>query len=92
MQLHLPETGWFPIDASEAHKHPERRELFYGTQPPDRIHMTTGRDLRLGEDHRGPALNYFVYPYVEIGGEPYRGEIEQAFRYRELSSDSDGDA
>ena len=85
VEFYLPETGWFPIDASEAFKHPEKRELFYGTHPADRIHFTTGRDLRLGPDHRGPALNYFVYPYVEVGGKPWKGELEKSFRYRDVT-------
>ncbi|MCH2186544.1 transglutaminase-like domain-containing protein, partial [Myxococcota bacterium] len=44
VQFYLPEVGWFPIDASEAFKHPDRRDFFYGAPPGDRIHMTTGRD------------------------------------------------
>jgi len=83
VQFHLPGVGWFPIDASEAFKHPEKRELFYGTHPADRIHLTTGRDLRLGADHRDRPLNYFVYPYVEVGGEAWQGPIEKSFSYRE---------
>ncbi|MEM9177367.1 MAG: transglutaminase domain-containing protein [Myxococcota bacterium] len=85
VEFHLPETGWFPIDASEAFKHPEKRELFYGTHPADRIHFSTGRDLRLGPDHKGPALNYFVYPYVEVGGKPWKGEVERTFRYEDVT-------
>ena len=81
VNFYLPGSGWIPIDASEAFKHPERRELFYGTHPADRIHFTTGRDLRLGTDHRGPPLNYFVYPYVEVDGVPYEGEIGKSFAY-----------
>ena len=84
--FHLPQTGWFPIDASEAFQHPERRELFYGRYPADRIHFTTGRDLRLGPGHEGPALNYFIYPYLEVGGRPYTGPIEKAFRYRDIDA------
>ena len=30
-------------------------------------------------------LNYFVYPYVEVGGEPWKGEIEKTFRYRDVA-------
>ena len=92
LEFHLPETGWFPIDASEAFKHPEKRELFYGTHPADRIHFTTGRDLRLGPDHKGPALNYFVYPYAEIDGVPYAGKIERSMRYRDLPASGDAAA
>ncbi len=81
VQFYLPGTGWVPIDASEAFKHPEKREMFFGTHPADRIHLTTGRDLQLGPDHKGKPLNYFVYPHVEVGGVPWEGEIEKAFRF-----------
>jgi transglutaminase-like putative cysteine protease len=83
VEFFLPETGWFPIDASEAFKHPEKRELFYGTHTADRIHFSTGRDLRLGAAHRDRPLNYFVYPYVEVDGRAWKGEIQKAFSYRE---------
>lgn len=86
VEFYLPESGWFPIDASEAFQHPEKRELFYGSQPADRIHFSTGRDLRLGRDHHGASLNYFVYPYVEVGGAAYTGPIETSFRFRELAA------
>ena len=46
--------------------------------------MTTGRDLRLGAAHRDRELNYFVYPYVEIDGKRYEGEIQRRFSYRDL--------
>jgi transglutaminase-like putative cysteine protease len=88
VEFYLPETGWFPIDASEAFKAPERRELFYGTHPADRIHFSTGRDLRLGAEHRDDPLNYFVYPYVEVGGRAWKGEITRSVSYR----DSPGNA
>jgi transglutaminase-like putative cysteine protease len=78
----LPETGWFPVDASEAFKHPDKRELFYGTQPADRVHFTTGRDLRLGADHRDRPLNYFIYPYVEVEGGAYDGRVDRSLSYR----------
>ncbi len=81
VEFYLPEVGWFPIDASEAFKHPERREFFYGAHPGDRIHLSTGRDLRLGDGHQSKALNYFVYPYVEVAGQPWKGPIEKSFSY-----------
>jgi transglutaminase-like putative cysteine protease len=84
VEFWLPEVGWFPIDASEAFKHPEKRELFYGTQPADRFHFTTGRDLRLGPDHLDRPLNYFIYPYVEIAGQRSELGIKTQFRYREV--------
>jgi len=86
VEFWLPEVGWFPIDASEAFKHPEKRELFYGTQPADRLHFTTGRDLRLGPDHLDRPLNYFIYPYVEVAGRSSDLEIKTQFRYREVEA------
>ena len=83
VEFYLPETGWFPVDASEASKHPEKRELFYGSQPADRIHFTTGRDLQLGPDHQSGPLNYFVYPHVEVGGIAWQGPVEREFSYRD---------
>jgi transglutaminase-like putative cysteine protease len=90
VNFYLPGSGWVPIDASEASKDPEKRELYYGTHPPDRIHFTTGRDLRLGRDHRGPALNYFVYPYVEVAGTPFEGEVVRSFTYSTPTADGAG--
>jgi transglutaminase-like putative cysteine protease len=85
VEFYLPETGWFPIDASEAFKHPENRQLFYGTQPADRIHFTTGRDLSLGDDHRDGTLNYFVYPHVEVAGKRFDGPIAKRFDFRDVA-------
>ncbi len=84
VQVYLPDIGWFPIDASEAFKHPENKEYFYGTHPQDRIHFSTGRDLRLGLGHRDKALNYFVYPHVEVAGKLYDGPIDSHFSYQNV--------
>jgi len=90
VEFWLPDVGWVPIDASEAFKHPDKRELFYGTHPADRFHLTTGRDLRLGASHRDRSLNYFVYPYLEVDGKRRDVEITKRFSYRELGQrDSD---
>ena len=83
VQFYLPGRGWVPIDASEAAKHPQQRELLYGTHPADRIHFTTGRDLVLSEGSAAQPLNYFVYPYVEVGGKPWRVKLDTRFSYRE---------
>lgn len=87
VKFYLPGEGWVPIDASEAAKHPEKRELFYGTHPADRIHFTTGRDLVLSEASAVQPLNYFIYPYVEVGGKPWRVKLDTQFAYRELRQD-----
>ena len=81
VEFYLPQQGWVPIDASEAAKHPEKRELYYGTHPADRMHFTTGRDLVLSSASASMPLNYLIYPYVEVGGKPWRVQLQQRFSY-----------
>lgn len=83
VELWLPGAAWIPLDASEAAKHPEDRELHFGGEEPDRVLFTRGRDLRLGDDHKGPALNYFIHTFAELDGSRLDG-VEQTVRYEEL--------
>jgi transglutaminase-like putative cysteine protease len=82
-EFYLPGVGWFPIDASEAKKRPEHRDLFFGTHPADRIQFTVGRDLELGEGHTTGPLNYFIYPHVEVAGKRL-DDMKTSFRYAEV--------
>ena len=84
VKFYLPGQGWVPIDASEAAKHPEQKELLYGTHPADRIHFTSGRDLAISTRSADQPLNYFIYPYVEVGGEPWQEKLETRFSFREI--------
>lgn len=86
VQFYLPERGWIPIDASEAAKHPERREALYGGYPADRIHFSTGRDVVLSSASAQAPLNYFIYPYVEVGGKPWSGKMLNRFSFSEVTS------
>ncbi|HXT19801.1 MAG TPA: transglutaminase domain-containing protein [Thermoanaerobaculia bacterium] len=79
----LDGVGWVPVDTSEARKHPEKREYFFGDHDPDRVELSEGRDLVLRPAQQGAPLNYFVYPYVEVDGKPHAG-VEQTFAYRDL--------
>ncbi|MBI3781595.1 MAG: transglutaminase domain-containing protein, partial [candidate division NC10 bacterium] len=82
-EFHLPGVGWFPIDASEAWKHKERRDLYFGSQPADRIQFTIGRDLQLGDGHTTGPLNYFIYPHVEVADEQL-DSVKSRFRFSEI--------
>ncbi|HUA35111.1 MAG TPA: transglutaminase domain-containing protein [Candidatus Binataceae bacterium] len=59
---------WVPIDASEAWKHPDRHAYYFGNLDADRVAFTIGRDLVLDPKQNGEALNYLIYPYVEVDG------------------------
>lgn len=75
------EQGWVPVDISEADKHPELKDYYFGRLTKDRVAFTTGRDIPLvGKPE--VKLNYFVYPYVEVDGKPLEKEkIKLSFSY-----------
>jgi transglutaminase-like putative cysteine protease len=82
-QFYLAGYGWVPVDASEARKHPEKKEYFFGALDEDRVKFSEGRDLVLAPPQQGAPLNYFVYPYVEVDGKPHK-PVELSFGYRDL--------
>ena len=84
--FYLPKLGWVPADASEAAKNKARREELYGGQPADRIHFTTGRDLRLSPDQQSGPLNFFIYPLVEVGGKKLDGGVTTKFTFEDLTA------
>jgi hypothetical protein len=63
--------GWIPVDISEAWKHQEKRDYFFGSHDVNRMQFSMGRDLRLSPPQEGKPLNYFVYPYVEVDGQEF---------------------
>jgi transglutaminase-like putative cysteine protease len=67
-----PQNGWIPVDISEAWKHPEKKDYFFGAHDDNRVQFSIGRDLKLNPAQQGEPLNYFVYPYVEIGGKEHQ--------------------
>ena len=86
-EFYLPRYGWIPVDASEAWKHPEKRNYFFGTHDDNRVQFTVGRDIRLDPAQRGEPLNYFIYPYAEADGKPLALESKFSFQDRMASSD-----
>jgi transglutaminase-like putative cysteine protease len=66
-----PQNGWVPVDISEAWKHQTKKDYYFGAHDADRVQFSAGRDLKLNPPQQGEPLNYFVYPYVEIGGKQY---------------------
>jgi transglutaminase-like putative cysteine protease len=76
--------GWIPVDISEAWKHPEKRDYFFGSHDVNRVQFSMGRDLRLNPAQAGKPLNYFVYPYVEVDGQEY-ANVSLAFSFADVA-------
>ena len=64
--FYTKDHGWVPVDISEAWKHPDQREFFFGHWDDNRVQFSVGRDVTLSPRQDGEALNYFVYPYIEV--------------------------
>ena len=77
--------GWIPVDISEAWKHQEKRDYFFGSHDVNRVQFSMGRDLRLTPPQQGKALNYFVYPYVEVEGQEFPN-VALAFSFADAGS------
>jgi transglutaminase-like putative cysteine protease len=81
-EFYLDSIGWVPVDISEAWKHQEKHDYFFGAHDVNRVQFTQGRDLKLSPVQDGAPLNYFVYPYVEVGGKEYPN-VSIAFSFEE---------
>jgi transglutaminase-like putative cysteine protease len=78
---------WVPVDASEAWKHPERHDYYFGHLDADRVSFTSGRDLELTPRQHGAPLNYLIYPYAEADGVALpSSRVKTAFSYRDLAA------
>ncbi|NOY88868.1 MAG: transglutaminase domain-containing protein [FCB group bacterium] len=80
-EFYLKDQGWVPVDISEAIKHPEKREYYFGHLDPNRISFSTGRDIKLNTNYGVESLNYFIYPYVLVDGKPFY-DIKKSFRFK----------
>ena len=83
-EFYISGIGWIPVDASEAWKNPAKRDYFFGAHDDNRVFFTYGRDLVLSPDQKGPALNYFIYPYAESDGQPVKS-LATHFAFRDLA-------
>lgn len=87
-EFYLNGTGWVPVDASEAWKHPAQRDYFFGAHDVKRVFFSYGRDLRLSPEQKGDPLNYFVYPYAELNGKPLT-TLQTHFSFKDTSAADD---
>jgi transglutaminase-like putative cysteine protease len=82
-EFYSRKTGWIPVDISEAWKAKEKQEYFFGSVDANRVQFSTGRDVTLFPKQEGAALNYFVYPYIEVDGKPYE-KLDKQFSFEEV--------
>jgi hypothetical protein len=76
-----------PVDISEANKEPKLKDYFFGNLTEDRVTFTTGRDLTLEPKQSAKAVNFLIYPYVEVGGKEYdQAKIEKKFSYKDVAA------
>ena len=73
------------MDISEADKHPELKDYFFGNLNSDRVQFTMGRDITLEPPQDSGPLNYFIYPHIEVDGKEWPLEkTERKFEYQDL--------
>jgi hypothetical protein len=82
----MPEgKGWIPVDISEANQHADLADYYFGNLSENRVSFSVGRDIELEPRQKGPALNFLIYPYVEVDGQPYPAEkVQRTFSYKDL--------
>jgi transglutaminase-like putative cysteine protease len=83
--FYLDGIGWVPVDSSEASKFPEKRDYFFGALDANRVRLSVGRDVTLEPRQDGGTVNYFVYPYVEVDGQPFAG-VSQSFAFHDIAA------
>lgn len=94
-EFYLPGYGWVPVDPADVRKAmlaenlklndpktKEYRAYFWGGIDSYRVALSEGRDLTLNPAQQAGTLNYFMYPYAEVGGRPLDWLDSERFRYR----------
>lgn len=84
-EFYLDEHGWVPVDASEANKHPEKREALFAGLDENRVQFTVGRDIQI-EGARSEPLNYSIHPHVEVDGKTHSG-VETKFSFKNVTAE-----
>ena len=82
-EFYVEEFGWVPVDASEAQKHPEKKEFFFGGLDENRVAFSIGRDIKIDPKGSSVDLNYFIYPYVIINGREHP-QVETKVKFTNL--------
>jgi transglutaminase-like putative cysteine protease len=74
--------GWTPVDASEAWKHPDLKDHYFGAREGNRFLVSFGRNIQLVPPPQNGPANILFYPYVEVDGRAFDG-VATEFRFKE---------
>lgn len=93
-EFFLPGYGWVPVDPADVRKAmlkqkltlddpkvAELRDYYWGGLDQYRIRLSEGRDLELNPPQQGPAINYLMYPFAQVGGETLDWLDPETFKY-----------
>lgn len=93
-EFYLPNYGWVPVDPSDVAKLMlnenlkindtkvvEARDYFFGAQTETYVDLSTGRDVILNPEQKAGPINYFMYPYAEVNGEPLDFISQEYLKY-----------
>ena len=93
-EFYLPGYGWVPVDPADVRKMmfveklelddqktKEYREYFWGGIDPYRIRLSEGRDLVLNPPQYGEPVNYFMYPFAQVGETTIDWLDPKSFKY-----------
>jgi transglutaminase-like putative cysteine protease len=59
---------WWPVDVSEANKHPMLADYYFGRNPANRFEFNRGRDLVFEPGPASGPINFLAYPVLEVDG------------------------
>jgi hypothetical protein len=60
-------------------------DYYFGNLSENRLSFSVGRDIDLEPQQKGPPLNFFIYPYVEVEGKAYPADkVQRAFSYKDV--------
>src|SRR5260370_27376096 len=69
-QFYVDRYGWIPVDASEAWKHPEKKDYFFGAHDDNPLQFSVGRHIRLDPPQQGDPLNHVISPSPALARKP----------------------
>ncbi len=81
-EFYVAGAGWVPVDASEASKHPEKKDYYFGTLDEDRVAFLEGRDLTLEPAQKVGPLSIVPVGYAERDGKPV--EIKRSIVFEDV--------